>query len=199
MEKTTINNLKTLKETKFLTLYDATYHNRKGQEKHWMIASRKAPAVLRATYFEEAKEKTDAVVLVAYHTPTHQLVLVKQMRIPLNDFVYELPAGLLDSEEEIARATKRELREETGLDLISIKNYQDQLYLSPGMTDESVALVYCTCQGELSDAYLEDDETIEPLLVSKADAKALLESHPKIDIKTYLVLQQFIAGVFDNF
>ena len=60
------------------------------------------------------------------------------------------------------------------------------------MTDESVNLVYCTCEGDISKDGLEEDEDLEPLLISKEEAKAILESDSKIDIKCLMVLQLFI-------
>ena len=59
------------------------------------------------------------------------------------------------------------------------------------MTDESVAFVYCLCDGELSDKYQEEDEDIKPFLISKEDAKNILQSKDSIDIKAYLILQMF--------
>jgi len=59
------------------------------------------------------------------------------------------------------------------------------------MTDESLALVYCTCEGEISDEHLEDDECIEAMLVSQEEAKELIQSNDKFDIKCFLILQSF--------
>lgn len=195
MESPKMEKLTALEKTRFLSLYDAEYKNRKGEPKHWIIASRKSYEDLEKLYFNNGEEKTDAVVLVAIHEETHQLVLIRQFRMPLNDFIYELPAGLIDEGENADNTIGRELKEETGLELREVTNLQDKLYLSAGMTDESVALVYCTCRGTVSTDYLEADETIEPILVSKEEAKKILESGAKLDIKTYLVLQQFILGM----
>lgn len=195
MIKPQIDTLTTLAKTRFLSLYDACYKNRQGTEKHWMIASRKPEEALRSTYFEKGEEKDDAVVLLATHEATEQLVLIKQFRIPLNDFIYELPAGLIDEGEDALSTIGRELKEETGLDLVEILELRPRLYLSAGMTDESVVFVRCTCRGKVSTDYLEADELIEPLFVSKEKARELLASEEKLDIKTYLVLQQFVAGI----
>lgn len=59
------------------------------------------------------------------------------------------------------------------------------------MTDESVAFVYCTCNGELSKEFLEEDEDIEPLLISQDDARRILSENEEIDIKAFLILQMF--------
>lgn len=188
-----IKTLKPLAESKFLSLYDAEYENKKGKERHWIIASRKNFDTLKAQFFDGREETIDAVIIAAFHKETKSLVLIKQFRIPLNDYVYELPAGLLDESEAMETAVNRELKEETGLSLVSIdyKRTKEKLYVSAGMTDESVALVYCTCEGNISNQYLEDDEDIEAMLLTQSDAKELLEKHIKIDIKVAMVLQSF--------
>ena len=189
MHTNAIRKLKPLAQTKFLNLYDAEYENKKGMTKHWMIASRKDYDTLSAQYFHKGEEKTDAVVIAALHKESEKLVLIKQFRLPLNDYIYELPAGLIDPNETPETTLGRELKEETGLELVKA---QDKLYLSAGMTDESVCLMYCICTGKVSIDYLEADEDIEPFLVSREDAEKLLQSGEKVDIKTYLLLQSFV-------
>ena len=122
-------------------------------------------------------------------------MVIKQFRVPLNDYVYEIPAGLIDPGEDFETTVKRELKEETGLDLLQIdySKTKSKAYISTGMTDESAALVYCTCQGVISKAYLEPDEDIEIMLLSKQEAKSLITSKEKIDIKAFLAIQNFIG------
>lgn len=193
MRENRIKKLTSLAESKFLSLYDAQYDNKAGKEKHWIIASRKNFDTLKAQYSGEKEEKIDAVIIAALHKETNSLVLIKQFRIPLNDYVYELPAGLLDADESMETAVRRELKEETGLSLIDI-NYnrsKRKVYISAGMTDESVAMVYCTCEGTLSNQYLEADEDIEATLVSQQEAKEFLKKDVKMDIKIHMILESF--------
>ena len=91
---------------------------------------------------------------------------------------YEVPGGHREAGETIEEAANRELKEETGLDLLDVNNDYtiEKTYLSPGMTDESIALVFCTCDGELNKDGLEDDEDIEAILVSKEEARKILKS-----------------------
>lgn len=194
MRKTKIKEVEVLAKTKFLSLYNAKYENKNGKERNWTIASRKGNDVLTKTLIQGKEDKVDAVVIVAFHKRENKLVLVKQFRVPINDYIYELPAGLVDEGEEAIVSLKRELKEETGLDVIEIipSMGRDKVYLSPGMTDESVNLVYCICDGEISKDGLEDDEDLEPLLISKEEAKVILQSDSKIDIKCLMVLQSFI-------
>lgn len=193
MKDNRIKKLAPLAESKFLSLYDAEYENRKGKEKHWIIASRKNYETLKAQYNGEIDERIDAVIIAAFHKETKSLVIIKQFRIPLNDYVYELPAGLLDADESMETAVRRELKEETGLSLTSI-NYERskiKVYISAGMTDESVAMVYCTCEGTLSNQYLEADEDIEAFLISQKEAKDFLKKDIKMDIKIHMILESF--------
>jgi len=188
-----IKNLKALAETKFLSLYDAEYENKKGNLNHWIIASRKDFDTLQGQYFNGKEEKIDAVVIVTLHLESKKLVCLKQFRVPLNDYVYELPAGLVDGNENIETSVKRELKEETGLDLIEINNQKTTtgLYASAGMTDESIAMVFCTCEGVISKDYLEDDEDIEAIMLSQQEAKELLKKNIKMDVKMFISLQAF--------
>lgn len=190
-----LKNITTLADTKYLKLYNAEYTNKNGEPKNWSIASRKDLDTLNNIYFNKAECCIDAVIIIATHIAEDKLVIIKQFRVPLNDYVYEIPAGLIDPGEDFKTTVGRELKEETGLELLQIdySKTKSQAYISTGMTDESAALVYCTCQGKISKDYLEPDEDIEVMLLSKIEAKILINSNEKIDIKAFLAIQNFIG------
>ena len=193
MKQNKVTKLKALVETEYLSLYEAEYENKVGNMRTWTVASRKDNDTLQKQFFENKKDATDGVLIAAYHKDEKKLVIIKQFRIPLNDYVYELTAGLIDPGEDAKSTIGRELMEETGLTIVDvIKNRgTDKVYVSAGMTDESLAFVYCTCEGEISEEHLEEDECIEAILVSQEDAKELIQSKEKFDIKCFLVLQSF--------
>lgn len=188
-----INKLTTLAETKFLNLYNAEYSNKGGNIKNWIIASRKEKENLEGVYLNNKELQDDAVLIVPFHKEEEKIVVIRQFRVPINSYIYEMPAGLIDKGESPQTAITRELKEETGLDVIEIlKNtVKEQLFLSPGMTDESVTSVFCTCGGTISKAYMEEDEDIEPILLSQKEAQELLIKDVKFDIKCYIYLQEF--------
>lgn len=188
-----INKLTTLAETKFLNLYNAEYSNKGGNIKNWIIASRKEKENLEGVYLNNKELQDDAVLIVPFHKEEEKIVVIRQFRVPINSYIYEMPAGLIDKGESPQTAITRELKEETGLDVIEIlKNtVKGQLFLSPGMTDESVTSVFCTCGGTISKAYMEEDEDIEPILLSQKEAQELLIKDIKFDIKCYIYLQEF--------
>lgn len=193
MKKNKVTNITTLVETKFLKLYEAEYENKVGNTRTWTIASRKDKDTIQKHFFEKKEDNVDAVIIAAFHKEKKKLVIIKQFRIPINDYIYELTAGLIDPGEDAKSTISRELMEETGLKLVNIieNKGKEKVYVSPGMTDESLAFVYCICEGEISDEHLEDDECIEAILVSQEEAKKLIQSHEKFDIKCFLLLQSF--------
>ena len=82
------------------------------------------------------------------------------------------------------------------MDLINIDKEatKEKVYVSVGMTDESIALVQCTCRGTVSKENLEDDEDIEVVMLSKEEAKELIKSNENIDVKALLAIQNFILS-----
>jgi ADP-ribose pyrophosphatase len=83
-----------------------------------------------------------AVVIIAI-TPEYKLLLTEQFRIPLNQRVIELPAGLIGdttNSETIIQAAERELLEETGYQA----RHFTPLHTGPssaGLTDEMITFV----------------------------------------------------------
>lgn len=55
-------------------------------------------------------------------TKGEKLLLNKEYRMAVGDYVYNFPAGLIDAGETAEVAAARELKEETGLELVSIKD-----------------------------------------------------------------------------
>ena len=190
-----IKDITSLVETKFISLYNVKYLNKSNKEKSWTVASRKKKEVLEGIYFYNEKDKVDAVIICAYHKDSEKLVIIKEFRVPINKYIYELPAGLVDSDDEnFESAVKRELKEETGLDVIEIKKDLscNQVYLSPGMTDESAAFVYCICEGEISNKFLEDDEDIEAILISQEEAREIIKNNIIFFLQSNLILVSWL-------
>jgi ADP-ribose pyrophosphatase len=97
-----------------------------------------------------------------------QLLLIKQFRYAADDFIYEIPAGKLDGDEDPKRCAERELREETGCVAQQLEHLCT-FYTTPGFTDE---LIHAFVASGLSrgDVAHEKDEfmSIETVLLSQA-------------------------------
>jgi len=70
-------------------------------------------------------------------TKDGKIVLIKQYRYPLDQFLYELPAGKLEINEDPLNCATRELTEETGYTSDKI-SYLGKIYTSPGFCNETL-------------------------------------------------------------
>ncbi|EHL15774.1 hypothetical protein HMPREF9629_01591 [Peptoanaerobacter stomatis] len=188
--KPEIKTIKELATTKFLNMYDVDYVNKIGNSKKWTSVSRVSLKEYENRLLTH-NTTTDAVLIAPYHIEKEKLVLVKQYRVPLNHYIYEIPAGLVDNNEDIENCVKRELFEETGLELVEIKKVFKNIYLSPGITDECASLVFCTCKGDISYDYLQEDEDLTIHMYSQDEIDDIIKNEEKLDLKTLFAMQLF--------
>jgi len=186
-----INSARKLTDLKWVNLFEVQWIDKNGRPRWWQGASRaKQPKCVTGRY-----ETPDAVVIVPFHISEHKVVITREYRVALADMQYGFPAGLVDEGETIEQAARRELKEETGLELTRFISSSPPIYSSAGMTDESVAMVHVECDGAPTAAFNEASESIEVEFVSAARA-ARLCSNPalKFDAKAWLVLSRFAAS-----
>ena len=183
-----IRSSQKLTDLKWLNMFEVAYVDKRGRNRSWQVASRaKEPKCITEQF-----AVPDAVVIVPFHTAENKIVVTREYRIPLADFEYGFPAGLIDEEETIEQASRRELKEETGLDVIKFTRMSPSIYSSAGMSDESVAMVYVECDGRPSKAGNTGSEFIEVELVSPARASRMCKNAAlKFDAKAWLVLSEF--------
>ncbi len=177
-----------LTNLKWLNMFEVAYIDKEGRPRSWQMASRsKAPKCVTGNYM-----RPDAVVIVPYHTAEQKIVIVKEYRVPLADYEYGFPAGLIDAGETIEETTQRELLEETGLTVTRFLKVSAPVYSSAGMTDESVALVYVECSGKPSTARNTGSELIEVQFLTQAQASHMCRNPAlKFDAKAWLALVSF--------
>lgn len=94
-----VTGKKILYEGTFLKLLRATYTDSRGFPREWEFIER---------------VNCKGIVAIVPVTDTHEVLLIRQFRPPLNRHVIEFPAGINDKGETMAEAARRELREETG-------------------------------------------------------------------------------------
>ena len=88
-----------------------------------------------------------------------RILLVRQYRLPAQQYLWELPAGRLDEGETPLDAAKRELIEETGYRAQQWKELAS-FYASPGYVSEKLTIFLATGL-EKGEASPMDDERIE--------------------------------------
>jgi ADP-ribose pyrophosphatase len=172
--------LKKLTDCRWLNLFEVFYKHKTTQERSWQMCSRKAHPIMDAA-------KADAVMIIAIvKTKTgDRLVVTKEFRVPLWDYEYGFPAGLIDDGEDISTTITRELKEETGLDVVKVHHISLPVYSSAGMTDESNHMVIVEATGTASHHLQHSDEDIEVLLMDAQEIKKLLASEKKIAAKAW--------------
>ena len=173
-----------LVDYKFLKMYKLNLVNRKNNPKEYLVASRRDEKDLACK--NRNHEKVDAVMIVPI-TREREFILLKQFRPAINDFIYEFPAGLVDQGEDILKAAKRELFEETGLSVVNSEILLKPSYTSVGMSDETVAVVKALVEGEISTDNAEDDEEIEVLKIKESEIKEFIKEN-NVSIKTALAI-----------
>ena len=110
MSKPKLLNLK----ENYISPYLSHYHSESeynGHIKEYDFVSRKKalnPETLRQPY------KSDAVSIFVQNEDKSKLLLIKEFRYAVNNYVISTPAGLIENNEDIKSAAIRELYEEIG-------------------------------------------------------------------------------------
>ena len=174
-------------EGKFLTYYIADYENEKGHIKSYEFISRDKNLTIETF----GKGKPQGVGMVSFSLDKSKVLLQKEFRLATNNWVYNFPAGLIDKGETVEEAAKRELKEETGVNLIKIEAVLSPSFASQGTSDEMMSIVICLCDGEIKDSCFEDEE-IKAGWYSKEQVKQLLDNKVFMSVRTQMFLYQWI-------
>lgn len=186
-------------DNRFLNMYDIQYENKVGGQGIYHIAS-------RASSVETLKMNTrinrpDGVIIYALYGPRRdKVVMVRQYRFSIDDYVYEFPAGLVDAGETYSEAGARELKEETGLDFTPVKAnemFSKPLFTTIGMTDESCATVYGYASGHISKVGLEDNEDLEVVLADRKEVRRILQEE-HVSINCGYLLMHFLCHTAED-
>jgi ADP-ribose diphosphatase len=174
-----------LTDEKWLNLFAAKYRH-KGKTGRWVFASRKLDP-------QADKDSCDAVLIVPIlHAPKQppRLVMIKEYRVPVGDYIYGFPAGLLEQGESIEETVRREVLEETGLEVVRIKRVSPALYSTSGMTDETAAMAFIDVRAVPgSTQRLEGSEDIEVVLLDFAEVCRLCDAPDvRFDAKAWTAL-----------
>ena len=170
-----------LKSTRWLNLVERTYEDKNGKEQKWIMSQR--------------NNDNSAVLIVPYYDAPEgtRLIITREYRVPLGDYEWGFPAGLIEEGETILKTVIREMREETGLQVDEILNTSPKVYNSSGMTDETISIVYIKCSGTISKSNQESNEDIDIFSATPADVKMLMENpHIKFGAKSWLIFKQFV-------
>lgn len=186
--------------------------------KQYMNATRRSKEDLVAlkdkkTFQKMLPDAISCIVIIDGKEP--KLLLTYEFRYPVGQYLLSVPAGLIDKadlccEDPLFETAKRELKEETNIDLGETDRYQvvnPLLFSTPGMTDESNALVSIVIGEEktlaLSQEHAEGTECFDGfVMLTKKDALRILQNGKDdhgifYSVYTWAALMYFVAGMWE--
>ena len=176
-KSTYIIQKKTILQGKFLKFIATEYHDASGVLRQWES-------------FERIN--CDGIVVIVPVTDENKILLIKQFRPPVNSYVIEFPAGLVDMGEPFIQAARRELREETGY------SAEELIFLTKGPMSSGASgeiLTAFLAKGLQYTGIIDRDETehIEILDIPVLDlvpALSLLQEQGNlVDLKIYGLIE----------
>ncbi|NBJ91834.1 NUDIX hydrolase [Parablautia muri] len=195
MEEKKYTSVRKLTDNRFLNLYEMDALTNSGAPFHYYFASRNTQEELPLL---TGKPKANGIVIYpVWLKQPDKLVMIRQYRYPLDAWLYELPAGLIDQGETAGQAAAREMKEETGLDFLPYEEgdiaFRRPFYLGAGLTDETSTSVFGFASGEISGRLREDTESIEVLLVDKKEALRILKEE-RVSLRAAFLLMIFLQA-----
>jgi GDP-mannose pyrophosphatase NudK len=142
-------------------------------------------------------KRPDAVAILLINKTTDKVVLIKQFRAPVfakeggNGYVFEIPAGVMEIDENPDETIIRETLEETGYKLIK-PEFLLTFYPTVGILDERIHLFYglVTTNDKIEEGGGLDTEKefIDIIELPFSEAFSLLDNGEIIDGKTIIGL-----------
>lgn len=185
-----ITKITQVTQNPFVNLYDMDVEDRKGHARKYYVASR----AKNETELELSRgaQRADGVIIYSlYGEKKDRVVLIRQYRYAIGGYIYELPAGLVEPEEDYHEAAVREMKEETGLTLQPLKVdtiFEKPYYTTIGMTDECCGTVYGYADGEISSDLMEDTEEIEVVLADREEVRRILREERVAIVCSYMLM-----------
>lgn len=161
-------SMQKIKDGKYLKNYELTYRNKAGREKKYEIVSRSeiaGPDMLG--------KKVSGVSIVAYCEA--KMLLLREFRMGVNRFIYNLCAGMIDEGESLEECIQRELYEETGLSVKRIRSILPPSFAAVAFSDVKTQIAFVDAEGSFED-HTSENEQIEARFYTKEEVRELLET-----------------------
>ncbi len=160
--------LNKVRDGRYLKNYELTYLNKKGNEKVYEIVSRH-----EIQNVEELGNIVSGVSIAAYYED--KLLLLREFRMGVNKYIYNLCAGMIEEGETIEECIRRELYEETGLRLKRIIRILNPSYSAVAISDIKTQIAFVEAEGDFED-HSSENEKIEAKFYGRNEVRALLET-----------------------
>ena len=188
-----------LSDNRFLNLFKLDALTDSGRQFDYFFVSRRNADKIKLLTGDISAE--GVVIYPILKEEPEKIVMIRQYRYPLGDYLYELPAGLIDDGETPDIAAVREMKEETGLDFEVYRGgndaYRRPFFMGAGFTDESCNAVFGYASGTVSRDDMEDTESIQVITVDKTEASRILREE-KVSLRAAYLLMDFLHSKADE-
>ena len=164
--------IRKIHEGKFITRYDVDYLTAEGRPKTYEMISRNRNI---QTLEGLQNRRPDSVVMILTDPAGERILVSREYRMAMAQWIYNFPAGLIDPGETPEESARRELWEETGLRLVRIDDVLDNSYSAIGFSNERNVCVFGVAEGEFRKS-TSDAEEIMPGWYTKEEMKKLLRT-----------------------
>lgn len=141
-------------------------------------------------------EPGDAVIIIAVNE-NDEVFFIEQYRETIENVALELPAGMIEKNEDLEEAARRELEEETGIKAKRIE-YLTSCFTSAGYTAEKI-YIYLAKDLEYGNQHL--DETEEILNIRKIhieDAMKMILEDKMDHASVYIAIQTYYYKYYNG-
>jgi ADP-ribose pyrophosphatase len=179
MNSITHINDESLFKTPYLSVTKTSYLDtqEKPREWYWVSRSKLMTAVVIAAAVEFCNKP--------------HLLVTQEYRIPIKDYEWGFPAGLMFSGDSVLSCAKRGLLEETGYQIDSVIDSSPTLFSSAGLTNESCYLVRCTATKH-QNQNMSDNKEIIVHIMSPIEVRTILEDRTNfISARAYPIMYEF--------
>lgn len=118
--------------------------------------------------------------------------LIRQYRFAIDRYLYEVPAGTMDSGETPEQTAMRELREETGF-IAGKLIPRGFIFTTPGFTTERIHLFEAQDLFKADEPRPDEDEIIEPAMFSRDELLAMIVDGRICDAKTICLIHHCLG------
>lgn len=195
-------NVKKVYDNRFLKMYDIEHK----EGAHYMFSSRRNEQDL----FKMKPDAVSCVTILVFPNGEAKLLLSYEYRYPIGHAILSPTAGCMDpTDESVEETAIREVYEELGLTITEkdkVQMINPMVFSSPGMTDESNALVLCLLhvdnENQINRDHIEGDELFTGHeLLTKDQAREIIQNGvdkngTPYPVYTWCALMYFISDMW---
>ncbi len=191
--------IKKLTDNPFLNMYDMDAVKLNGETFKYYFATRRGDDRLRIRTHDT---DPDGISLFAvYGEKRDRVVLIREFRYPINDFIYDVPAGLIEPGEDAKKAAIREFREETGMTFEPVTTgnaaARKSSFPTVGLTDEMISTEFGYAFGTPDKSFMESSEDITTVIADRDELRRIIKEE-RVAMRALFLIMLFLNAPEDD-